>query len=89
VASAAGLTPYLTSLISAANVRMVQAAMPTFTNPNNLSIVTGVSPACHGINGNFYLDPFSMQPKMMTDSSLLRTETSSRRFLALVRGSAL
>jgi phosphonoacetate hydrolase len=54
---------------------MVNAAMPTFTNPNNLSLVTGVSPACHGISGNFYLDRASMEAKMMNDASLLRAET--------------
>ena len=74
-ASIAGGIPYLTSLVSAGNIRMVEAAMPTFTNPNNVSIVTGVSPARHGISGNFYLDPLSMQPAMMTDPSLLRSET--------------
>jgi phosphonoacetate hydrolase len=74
-ASAAGLTPYLTSLISAGNIRMVNAAMPTFTNPNNVSIITGVPPAGHGVSGNFYLDRASMKAKMMNDASLLRAET--------------
>lgn len=74
-ASEADLTPYLTSLISAGNFRMVQAAMPTFTNPNNVSIVTGVSPARHGISGNFYLDRASTKATMMNDVSLLRAET--------------
>jgi phosphonoacetate hydrolase len=32
------------------------AAMPTFTNPNNVSIVCGVPPSVHGVSGNFYLD---------------------------------
>jgi phosphonoacetate hydrolase len=59
---------------------MVNAAMPTFTNPNNLSIVTGVSPACHGISGNFYLDRASMKAKMMNDPSLLRAETILAKF---------
>ena len=74
-AASAGVTPYLTSLIAKGNLRLVNAAMPTFTNPNNLSIVTGVSPAIHGISGNFYLDRDSQEARMMTDSSLLRAET--------------
>ncbi len=74
-ASAAGLTPYLSSLISAGNIQMVRAAMPTFTNPNNVSIITGVSPACHGISGNFFLERGSLNATMMTDPSLLRAET--------------
>jgi phosphonoacetate hydrolase len=74
-AAAAGVTPYLTSLITKGNLRLVNAAMPTFTNPNNLSIVTGVSPALHGISGNFYLERDSMEARTMNDPSLLRAET--------------
>ena len=33
------------------------SVIPSFTNPNNLSIVTGVPPAVHGICGNYFLDP--------------------------------
>jgi predicted AlkP superfamily pyrophosphatase or phosphodiesterase len=31
--------------------------MPSFTNPNNLSIVTGVPPPVHGICGKYFYDP--------------------------------
>lgn len=31
--------------------------MPTFTNPNNVSIITGVEPKVHGICGNYAWDP--------------------------------
>ena len=51
------------------------AVMPTFTNPNNLSIVTGAAPAVHGISGNYYLDRASGREVMVTDASLLRSET--------------
>jgi phosphonoacetate hydrolase len=74
-ASTVGLTPYLDSLIAAGNIRKVQAAMPTFTNPNNVSIVTGIPPAYHGISGNFYLERGSLNATMMNDPSLLRAET--------------
>ena len=49
--------------------------MPSFTNPNNLSIVTGAAPAVHGISGNYFLDPESGAEVMMTDPALLRGET--------------
>src|SRR5437762_3138656 len=49
--------------------------MPTFTNPNNMSIVTGVPPALHGISGNFTLDRDSGAEVMMTDPALLRSDT--------------
>ena len=51
------------------------AAMPTFTNPNNVSIVTGAPPAIHGIAGNYYLDRRTGREVMITDASLLRSET--------------
>jgi phosphonoacetate hydrolase len=51
------------------------AAMPTFTNPNNVSIVTGAPPSVHGIAGNYYLDRESGREVMMTDDRLMRSET--------------
>lgn len=51
------------------------AVMPTFTNPNNVSIVTGVSPAMHGIAGNYCLDRDTGREIMMTDPALMRSET--------------
>ena len=75
MAIAAGVTPYLESLVARGFVRMVDAAMPTFTNPNNLSIVTGVPPARHGISGNFFLDGETGEAIMMNDASFLRADT--------------
>lgn len=54
---------------------LADAAMPTFTNPNNVSIVTGAPPAVHGISGNFFLDRETGAEIMMTDPDLVRTET--------------
>jgi phosphonoacetate hydrolase len=51
------------------------AAMPTFTNPNNISIVTGVPPSEHGISGNFALDRATGAEVMMTDPTMVRTPT--------------
>jgi phosphonoacetate hydrolase len=51
------------------------AAVPTFTNPNNTSIVTGAPPSVHGISGNFYLDRATGREVMVTDAHLLRCET--------------
>src|SRR5580658_6050697 len=51
------------------------AAMPTFTNPNNVSIVTGAPPSVHGISGNFALDRESGAEIMMTDPAMLRVPT--------------
>ena len=51
------------------------AAMPTFTNPNNVSIVTGAPPSVHGISGNFALDRETGAEIMMTDPAMLRSPT--------------
>jgi phosphonoacetate hydrolase len=54
---------------------MVRGALPSFTNVNNSSIVTGVSPAVHGISGNFFYDAAKDQEVMMNSSEYLRAET--------------
>lgn len=50
-------------------------AMPSFTNPNNVSIITGAPTSKHGIAGNFYLDPVTLEEKMVLDDTLLRGST--------------
>lgn len=57
-----------------------EAVIPTFTNPNNLSIVTGSLPAVHGISGNYFLDPATGRAAMMTDPAHLRSDTLLARF---------
>ncbi len=52
-----------------------RAAMPTFTNVNNSSIVTGRPPSVHGIGGNFFFDTTSGEEVMMNSSKFLRAET--------------
>jgi phosphonoacetate hydrolase len=49
--------------------------VPSFTNPNNLSIVTGAPPSVHGICGNYLYDRESGQEVMMNDPKFLRAET--------------
>jgi phosphonoacetate hydrolase len=51
------------------------AVMPTFTNPNNVSIVCGVPPSVHGVSGNYYLERESGREIMMLDASPLRAPT--------------
>src|SRR3954451_14270427 len=54
---------------------LCDAVMPTFTNPNNLSIVTGAPPSVHGISGNFALDRDSGAEIMMTNPEMVRGDT--------------
>jgi phosphonoacetate hydrolase len=49
--------------------------MPSFTNPNNVSIITGAPPSKHGIAGNFFLDRETGETRMITDDSLLLGST--------------
>ena len=74
-AIAAGVAPYLRSLAGLKFFRIVESALPSFTNPNNVSIVTGVPPSIHGISGNFFLDRDTGQTVMMNDASYLRADT--------------
>ncbi|KAF2164023.1 hypothetical protein M409DRAFT_68240 [Zasmidium cellare ATCC 36951] len=48
-----------------------KSCMPSFTNPNNVSIITGRPPSYHGIAGNFFLDQKTGEEKMVLDDSLL------------------
>src|SRR3989337_4063741 len=67
--------PHLKKMIQAGYRGTVRGALPSFTNVNNASIVTGVSPAIHGICGNFFYDDSKDEEVMMNSSAYLRTET--------------
>jgi phosphonoacetate hydrolase len=75
-AVAAGVAPFLGRLLAGAgSCFMADCVMPSFTNPNNLSIVTGVPPSVHGICGNYFLDPERGEEVMMNDPRHLRVGT--------------
>ncbi|MGB6310389.1 MAG: phosphonoacetate hydrolase [Steroidobacteraceae bacterium] len=72
----AGDAPFLGRLLAGAGTCfMADCVMPSFTNPNNLSIVTGVPPSVHGICGNYFFDPESGEEVMMNDPRHLRAGT--------------
>lgn len=70
-----GVLPTIGALRSAGYVGTALATVPTTTNTNNTSIVTGVPPAIHGINGNYYLDADTGEEIMVTDARRLRCGT--------------
>jgi phosphonoacetate hydrolase len=72
---AAGVLPTIAGFSEGGFSGVGDAAMPTFTNPNNLSIVTGAPPSVHGISGNFALDRATGAEVMMTDPAMVRTPT--------------
>ena len=51
----AGLAPNFARLMKITNLTAL-SAIPSFTNPNNMSIITGRPPAVHGIAGNYFYD---------------------------------
>ena len=79
-AIAGGHMPFTQKMLESGTDLRGQSVVPSFTNPNNLSIVTGVPPKVHGISGNFFLDPESGQEVMMNDPKFLRTGTLFQAF---------
>ena len=70
-----GTLPTMRAFREAGYVGTALASVPTTTNTNNTSIVTGVPPAVHGINGNYYLDAETGEEIMITDAKRLRCGT--------------
>jgi phosphonoacetate hydrolase len=71
----AGVMPYLASVRSRGTYRVADCVVPSFTNPNNLSIVTGAPPAVHGICGNYFYDREADVEVMMNDPKYLRADS--------------
>ncbi len=74
-AIAAGAMPYLAAALPGGTDRLADCVVPSFTNPNNLSIVTGVPPSVHGICGNYFFDRDADAEVMMNDPRYLRCGT--------------
>lgn len=70
-----GVMPNTAQMADTGFLTYAQAAVPTFTNPNNVSIVTGVPPAVHGISGNYVLDRATGERRMITDGRMMRCGT--------------
>ena len=79
-AIAGGHMPFLAKALENGADLRADCVVPSFTNPNNLSIVTGAPPSVHGISGNFFLDPDSGEEVMMNDPKFLRTGTIFKAF---------
>ena len=71
----AGVAPYLAQMCAKGASLLGECVVPSFTNPNNISIVTGVPPAVHGICGNYFYDREADEEVMMNDAKYLRADT--------------
>ena len=74
-AVASGQMPWLKRTLAHGTALVADCVIPSFTNPNNLSIVTGVPPSVHGICGNYLFDAASGTEVMMNDVKWLRAPT--------------
>jgi len=80
-AIAGGVMPWMQKVVSSQGSDLrANCVVPSFTNPNNISIVTGVPPVVHGICGNFYYDKANDREVMMNEPELLRTPTIFKAF---------
>lgn len=78
-AVAAGVAPFIGKMLKEGTALKGDCVIPSFTNPNNLSIVCGVPPSVHGICGNYFWDPHANGGEgaevMMNDPAYLRAGT--------------
>jgi phosphonoacetate hydrolase len=74
-AARAGVAPYIARVLASGSAFKGDCVVPSFTNPNNLSIVTGAPPAVHGICGNYFYDRDADAEVMMNDPKYLRAGT--------------
>jgi phosphonoacetate hydrolase len=74
-AVASGQMPWLKRTLARGTALVADCVVPTFTNPNNLSIVTGAPPSVHGICGNYLYDVANNVEVMMNDPKWLRAPT--------------
>ncbi|CAG9201921.1 Phosphonoacetate hydrolase [Paraburkholderia sabiae] len=75
----AGVAPFIGKMLRDGAAFKADCVIPSFTNPNNLSIVCGVPPSVHGICGNYFWDPQANGGQgaevMMNDPAYLRAPT--------------
>ena len=74
-AVAHGQMPWMKRVLAEGTALLADCVIPSFTNPNNLSIVTGAPPSVHGICGNYLYDVENGTEVMMNDPKWLRAPT--------------
>lgn len=72
--------PHIARFIREGFSSVADGTMPSFTCPNNMSIITGTPASKHGISGNYYLDTTTWEPVVMTGPELLRGDTILAKF---------
>ena len=75
-----GAIPNIARFMREGFCTVADGTVPSFTCPNNMSIITGTPASKHGISGNYYLDVATGQAVVMTGPELLRGDTILARF---------
>ena len=75
-----GIIPNIERFMKTGFYVVADGTVPSFTCPNNMSIVTGAPANVHGISGNFYLKPETGEAVVMTGPELLRSSTVLAEF---------
>lgn len=71
--------PTLRSMAKKGIYKVVPSLMPSVTNVNNASIITGVPPDINGITGNAFLNPATGKEELTEDPDLVLTPTIFER----------
>ena len=75
-----GILPNVARFVREGFCAIAHGTVPSFTCPNNISLVTGSPPSVHGISGNFFLDARTGEAVVMTGPELLRSRTLLAEF---------
>lgn len=68
----AGVAPTLRRWHESGTATTASSVVPSYTNPNNISIITGRPPSVHGISGNYFFDRASGEEVLMNDPKFMR-----------------
>lgn len=69
-----GILPNLSRFMQEGFYAVADGTVPSFTCPNNMSLITGAPASVHGISGNYYLNEAG-EAVVMTGPELLRSRT--------------
>ena len=84
-----GLIPNIERFMNSGFSGVGDCVVPSFTNPNNISIFTGVPPVVHGISANFFVDPKTGQDVQMTEPDFIRCPTILGEFSKVTKVAAV
>ena len=75
-----GVIPHTAGFMRDGFSAVAESVVPSLTNPNNMSIVTGGPASIHGISGNHFLDSETGDEVMMNEPEFLRSESVLAEF---------